>query len=120
MLKKTLLHDELIIDGIYSLYYQKKNNGFFFPGEIHNFWELVYMDSGNICLMLNGKEFLLGPDDFMFYSENQNHVFWADKMTAPCFLTISFDMKFSEKDFYKDKLFRADKKIRVMRIPAVQ
>ena len=76
MLKKTFLNEEIIIDGVYSLYYQEKEQGYFFPGEIHTFWELVYIDKGHILLLLDGKEYKLGPGDLLFYTENQNHVFW--------------------------------------------
>ncbi len=111
-MKKILLPDELIIDAIYTLYYQSKEEGYFFPGEIHEFWELVYIIKGYICLILDGKEFILGPGDLMFYAENQNHVFWADRKTAPDFLTISFDISFIHSDFYKDRVFKADSKIK--------
>jgi AraC-like DNA-binding protein/quercetin dioxygenase-like cupin family protein len=112
MINKTLLPDEIVIDSLYTLFYQEKPNGYFFPGEIHPFWELIYVDKGKINLLLDGNEFILGPGDLVFYSENQNHIFWTDKNTAPNFLTISFDMSFVGKDFFKDKIFKTDTRIK--------
>ena len=41
---KKLIH----IAGLYSFFYFEHDTNFYFPGEQHDFWEIVYVDSGEI------------------------------------------------------------------------
>ena len=38
------------VDALYSLHYFNFRHGYFFPGERHDFWELVYADMGGASL----------------------------------------------------------------------
>lgn len=106
------LNESLIIRGIYTIYYQEKSADFIFPGETHDFWELIYMDRGYAYLLIEDKGYKISEGDLFFFDRNQNHIVWSDDTTAPCFLTISFEMSFHESNYFRYKRFKADPDIR--------
>lgn len=81
------------IEGIRTLFYQEKENGFFFKGESHRQYELTYMDKGSMHSIVGGKEYVLFPGEMMLYGPNQWHSQYAEgEEGLVCFLTIAFDM----------------------------
>lgn len=54
-----LLDDEVTIDRIYSLHYFTYSRFFDFEGESHDFWELVYCDSGEALISDDGEKMTL-------------------------------------------------------------
>lgn len=106
----TELKDILSINGIYTFLYQEKKPGFLFPGEIHDFWELIYMTKGYAYLLIEDKGYKISEGELFFFNKNQNHILWSDDTVSPCFLTISFDMTFHDCSFYEFKRFRVDER----------
>ena len=84
------VHPGSRIEGIYSLFYQEKERGFFFPGEAHPMLELTYVDQGSVHSVADGVDFLLSQGDMVLYAPEQWHMQYADIGAAPCFVTISF------------------------------
>ena len=106
------LKDELFIKGIYTIYYQEKPSNFLFPGEKHDFWELMYLDKGFVYLLIDEKGYKVDQGELLFFNKNQNHIFWSDSTIAPCFVTISFDMDFINSEFFEFKKFKVDREIK--------
>lgn len=80
------LKDEITINGIYTFFYQEKDVSFIFPGETHDFWELIYMDKGFAYLLIDDKGFKINQGELFFFNKNQNHIVWSDSNVAPFFL----------------------------------
>ena len=80
------------VEGIYTFFYQEKEQGFLFPGESHPMPELTYVDRGELHSVVDGKDLLLKQGDLVFYGPNQWHMQYADIGVAPRFVTISFDV----------------------------
>ena len=78
------------IEGVYSLFYQEKERGFFFPGESHPMLELTYVDEGTLHSVADGTDLLLSQGEMVLYAPDQWHMQYADIGVAPCFVTISF------------------------------
>lgn len=83
---------KLHVDGIYTFFYQEKEQGFLFPGESHPMPELTYVDQGELHSVVDGQDLLLKQGDLVIYGPNQWHMQYADIGVAPRFVTISFDM----------------------------
>ena len=83
---------KLHVDGIYTFFYQEKEQGFLFPGEAHPMPELTYVDQGELHSVVDGQDLLLKQGDLVIYGPNQWHMQYADIGIAPRFVTISFDM----------------------------
>ena len=82
---------QLHVDGIYTFFYQEKEQGFLFPGESHPMPELTYVDQGAMHSVVNGQDLLLKQGDLVIYGPDQWHMQYADIGVAPRFVTISFD-----------------------------
>ena len=87
------IDSQLRVSGIYTFFYQEKEQGFLFPGESHPMPELTYVDQGALHSVADGQDWLLRQGDAMIYGPNQWHMQYADIGVAPRFVTISFDLE---------------------------
>ena len=80
------------VGGLYTFFYQEKEQGFLFSGESHPLLELTYVDQGSLHSVADGQDLLLKQGDLVIYGANQWHMQYADIGVAPRFVTISFDL----------------------------
>ena len=80
------------IGGLYTFFYQEREQGFVFPGESHPMPELTYVDQGELHSVLEGQDMLLKQGDITLYGPNQWHMHYADIGVAPRYVTITFDL----------------------------
>ena len=102
------LRANMNIHGIRTLFYQEKENGFFFKGEAHRQYELTYMDKGSMHSIVAGQEYVLSPGEMMLYGPNQWHSQYADGEGRVCFLTIAFDMDCDYADLLLNRKLAVD------------
>ena len=84
---------QMRVDGIYTFFYQEREQGFIFPGEEHPMPELTYVDQGELHSVTEGHDILLKQGDIAFWGPNQWHMHYADMGVAPRYVTISFDLE---------------------------
>ena len=92
VIRSIRIDSQLRVAGIYTFFYQEKEQGFLFPGESHPMPELTYVDQGELHSVVDGQDLLLKQGDLVIYGPNQWHMQYADIGIAPRFVTISFDM----------------------------
>ena len=80
------------VDGLYTFFYQEKEQGFVFPGESHQMPELTYVDQGSIHSVADGQDLLLKQGDIVIYGPGQWHMQYADIGVAPRYVTLTFDI----------------------------
>lgn len=97
----------LRVDGIYTFFYQEKEQGFLFQGESHHMLELTYVDQGELHSVVDGKDTLMKQGDLVVYGRDQWHMQYADIGIAPCFVTISFDAEGHDLSALLNRLFHA-------------
>lgn len=85
------INHRFLVDGLYTFFYQEKEQGFLFPGESHPMSELTYVDQGELHSVVDGQDLLLKQGDIVVYGPNQWHMQYSDIGVAPRFVTISFD-----------------------------
>ena len=78
------------VECLYTLFYQEKEAGFFFPGESHPMAELLYVDKGRLHSVADGQDLLLEQGDLVLYAPEQWHMQYADPEQAPSMVTIGF------------------------------
>lgn len=76
---------------LYSLYYFEFATGYVFPGEAHNFWEMVYIDQGEADIGAGTHTHRLGRGQVIFHQPNEFHRIWAHYADAPNLLVLTFD-----------------------------
>lgn len=108
------LNSRVVIDKIHTLFYEEKERGFYFKGESHEFWEMMYVDTGVVNVKLDDKVYRVEQGEALFFGENQFHTQWADDDKAPCFVTVSFHMTFSDSLFLLGRKFALDNELKDM------
>lgn len=84
-LKKTLS-----IQKIHSIHYFEFSKTYTFPGESHDFWEMVYVDKGEVIATANDREFALFSGEVLFHQPNEWHNIRANGTIAPNVMILSF------------------------------
>lgn len=108
--KRFYIRNGLHIDGLYTLFYQEKEQGFLFPGESHPMLELTYVDQGSLHSVADGMDNLLEQGEMMLYGPNQWHMQYADMGVAPRFVTVSFEVAGCDLSVLVGRKFRAPQK----------
>ena len=83
----------LRVDGLYTFFYQEREQGFVFSGESHPMPELTYVDQGELHSVADGQDILLKQGDIAVFGPNQWHMHYADIGVAPRYVTITFDLE---------------------------
>ena len=102
---------QLKVDGIYTFFYQEKEQGFLFPGESHPMAELTYVDQGALHSVAEGQDLLLKQGDLVIYGPGQWHMQYADIGVAPRFVTLSFDVSGVELEPLLNRKFTAPQSV---------
>ena len=78
----------LHFEKIYTFLYQECTHNFYFRGEKHLPYELVYVDRGRMHNLVGGQDILLDQQDIMIIDSNDWHMQYSDVSVS--FLTVSF------------------------------
>lgn len=88
--KKIKLNKNLNIPSIYTVHYFKYGMNFRFENEIHDFWELIYIDSGNAVVVNNQDKIILKQGEAYLHKPNDVHTVYTNDEFANSAI-ISFD-----------------------------
>lgn len=97
---KTKLSNIVNISKIVTVHYYEFDKTFIFKGEKHDFWELAFVDKGEVLIQADGKELILKHDEIIFHKPNEFHSIKAYN-SAPNIFVISFVCNSSGMDYFK-------------------
>lgn len=100
---------EIIIDGFNSLYYFEFGKNFSHPLEKHDFWELIYVDSGEVIAVTDGIGRTLTQGQVIFHEPMEIHAHVSNKIVSNSMLVISFSSRSEAMNFFDKKIFTLDK-----------
>lgn len=86
---KTQLKTLINVSKIVTIHYYELDENFVFSGEAHNFWEMVYIDKGQVIVKRDEEEILLTQGDVIFHRPNEFHAIRAYE-SHPNFFVMSF------------------------------
>lgn len=104
--KKTVLSQEIVINGIVSVHYFEYTNHFFFPGEAHDFWEFCYVDKGEITVTAGTNVVLLKQGDIIFHKPMEFHNLRTNGVNAPNLVVLSFACNSRAMRYFENARFR--------------
>lgn len=81
---------EFEILGFFSALKFQWNNGYFYSGESHNFWEAVYVDSGEVQVTEDGRVYRLKSGELIFHAPMEFHSIKSEKEVPTNVLIFSF------------------------------
>lgn len=89
------------VDELYSVHYFEYSSSYSFIGEDHDFWELVYVDSGTIEITAAARKSALARGQVIFHPPGEFHALAANGFEAPNLVVIGFGCKSSSMEFFK-------------------
>ena len=101
----TKLYCPIEISKIYTIHYFEYHKDFSFSGEKHNFWEILYVDRGEIITGTEEKSFILKQNQLAIYSPDEFHFIKANNVTAPHTIVVSFDCNSKSMEALKEQIF---------------
>ncbi len=109
------------ISEILGYYYSVRSAGYTFKGETHNYFELTYVDRGQLQTQVDNQVYEMNEKDLMIYGPGQFHSQYVLDQQSCSYVTILFEMDTimfeEESDQYRlilNKIFHYDKKIHTL------
>ena len=100
----TRLRNDIIIGRLFSVHYFEYPTNFKFEGESHDFWEVVYVDKGDICAVADDKTFTVSQGNAVFHKPNEWHTLQTSSESATNVVIFSFESSSPAMDFFKGKI----------------
>ena len=95
------------IERIITVHYFEYGPDYAFVGESHDFWELVYVDKGEIIAQAGETEHLLQKGQMLFHEPGEFHTLKAAGGRAPNVVVITFECDGAAMDFFRGRLLSA-------------
>ncbi len=70
---------------------EKFENSYYFTGEMHNFWEIVYVAEGSLFVSEDSKVYELNEGDIIFHKPMKFHKIWVEKDQEARAIIMSFE-----------------------------
>lgn len=113
--KLPIVYEPLVptfeINEILGYYYQVRNASYTFPGEKHDFWELTFIDNGELETTVDGETYNLDEMDLILYAPGQYHTQKTGHAQSCSYLTLLFDMKIPDSYLITNRVYHAHRDI---------
>lgn len=86
----TVLKQDITVDSVVSVHYLEHAKNYAFKGESHDFWELVYVDKGQVYEGAETATYELSQGQMIFRKPNEYHNLLANGTVAPNVVVLSF------------------------------
>ena len=100
---------DITIDGFNSIYYFEFGKDFSHAPEKHDFWEMVYVDGGEIIAVTDGLGRTLSQGQVIFHKPMEVHAHVSNRVVSNNMLVVSFTSHSRAMDFFDGKIFTLDK-----------
>lgn len=101
---KTTLKEELTIKKIVTLHYFEYAKNYIFEGEIHDFWEFLVVDKGEVEVMADSNGYKLKQGEIIFHKPGEFHNVWANGKVAPNLVVIAFECNSEAISYFENKI----------------
>jgi len=96
------------VERLVTLFYMEFSKDFYYDGESHDFWEMVYIDKGEMLCTADKSKFVLKSGELTFHKPNEYHNLSGNGKVAPNVTVITFECKSREMKFFEGKIFKLD------------
>lgn len=94
------------IERIMTIFYMELSKNFHYDGEKHNFWEMVYIDKGEMLCTADKNRFILKSGEMTFHKPNEFHNLSGNNDVAPNIGIITFRCGSRAMKQFEGKIFR--------------
>ena len=96
------------VEALMTIFYMEFSKDFSHACEQHNFWEMVYIDKGEMVCTADKNSFILKSGELTFHKPNELHNLSGNKSVAPNVSIVTFITKSREMKYFEGKIFRLD------------
>lgn len=93
-------------DSVFTVINAVREPGFYFEGESHDFWELVYIAGGRAGITADDRIYTLSEGDLILHKPMEFHKIWAVDDTELHVFILSFSLSGSGIEGLKNRTFR--------------
>lgn len=94
------------VEKLITIFYMELSKNFSYEGERHDFWEMVYIDKGEMICTADKNRFVLKSGEMTFHKPNEFHNLSGDNKTAPNVSIITFECRSRAMKYFEGKIFR--------------
>ena len=103
---KHKLERTLNVSRIITLFYMPLPKDFLYGGEAHDFWEMVYVDKGEMLCTADTRQFILKSGEMTFHRPNEFHNLSGDNRDDANVSIITFECKSPAMSAFSGKIFK--------------
>lgn len=93
------------VEKIITIFYMEFSKNFQYEGERHDFWEMVYIDKGEMVCTADNNRFTLKSGEMTFHKPNEFHNLSGDGQSAPNVSILTFECKSRAMKHFEGKIF---------------
>lgn len=94
------------VEKIITIFYMEFSKNFKHDGEAHDFWEMVYIDKGEMICTADKNQFILKSGELTFHKPNEFHNLAGNNSVAPNVSIMTFECRSREMRYFEGKIFR--------------
>ena len=106
IIKKAPLKNIITISSIITINCYELAPKYFNQGEAHDFWEIVYLDRGELSLRAGDKHMKLKQGEIIFHKPNEFHSIECDGKHSASVFIITFVCHSSAMKYFREKLIK--------------
>lgn len=105
MYRMIEIANSITLDSLVSVIDTVRPKGFYFSGEMHDFWEIVFVRSGHAMAVADERLYRLSPGQMLFHKPMEFHRIWSDGNSSPHLMIISFRASGEGMENFREKCF---------------
>ncbi len=94
------------VEKLITIFYMELSKSFCYDGESHDFWEMVYIDKGEMICTADKNSFILRSGEMTFHKPNEFHNLSGNNNTSPNVSIITFECKSRAMKNFEGKIFK--------------
>ena len=104
----TVLRREIAVPAVVTVHYFEYARDYVFEGEKHDFWELLYVDKGEVEVMADDTGYCLKRGEMIFHKPGEFHNVFANGLVAPNLVVVAFVCNSPAMAFFEGKVVKAE------------
>ena len=94
------------VSNLITVFYMELSKDFRYEGERHNFWEMVYIDKGEMLCTADKNQFTLKSGEVTFHKPNEYHNLSGDGKNAPNVSILTFECDSPAMKHFEGKILQ--------------
>lgn len=98
------------VETVITLFYMELSKNFVYSGESHDFWEMVYVDTGEVICTADKTNFILKSGEIIFHKPNEFHNLKGNDIVPSNISIITFECNSRAMSRFDEKIFKLSQK----------